>query len=451
MTVVDIHCHTFNADDLPVKGFVKAVGGTRHWLARALASSLATVTQGMSSGAEEIRKLDRLIERGPALESLEDLEPSALDQADLQADALLAQLQAENPVLADNAAREAATDPGSTADEGPGLESLRDRAEELRRYLKWVALFGQDRLALTRALMELYPQVDLFTPLLVDFQGLEDQPKTTVLEQLELQERLSRLSMLGHFRAKVHPFVGFDPRRFGAVPLAQRAIAEFGCVGVKMYPPVGFLPIGNLDDRPEGMSEEEALGVEAALENLYAWCEDEQVPITAHSNPTNYARTSFRSNSSPQRWERVLQRWPDLHLSLGHFGWAESDWPDRIAALMGAYPHLYADIGNHELDDLPATIDRLQGLFGQPETATARERFMFGTDWFMVASHHRYPQFLTEIRDHYAARFPNDLDAFMGQTALRFLGFDDPTNANTARVRARYAQYDVDPPDWLAT
>ena len=448
MTVVDIHCHTFNADDLPVQGFVKAVGGSRHWLAGALAWSLDKVTQGLASGQEEITELDRLIRQGPALE--EALPPSGLEVVDREADALLARLQAENPVLADNAAREAASDPGSTAGTGPGLESLQDRAEALRRYLRWVALFGRTRLELTRALVELYPEVNVFTPLLVDFQGLGDQPKTAVLQQLELQERLSRMSILGHFRATVLPFVGFDPRRLGALPLAQLAVATYGFVGVKLYPSVGFLPIGNLEERPEGMAEEEAVGVEHALNELYAWCEAAQVPITAHTNPTIYARQSFQNNSSPEHWERVLQRWPDLHLNLGHFGWAGPDWPDRISALMATYPHLHADIGNHDLADLSATIDRLEGLFADPATGTARERSLFGTDWFMVASHHRYPQFLTEIRDRYAERFPNDVDAFMGGNALSFLGFDDPANGNTVRLRARYAQHLVTPPAWLA-
>ena len=69
MTIVDIHCHTFNADDLPVKGFVKSVVGNRHWLARALARAIDRVFQGMATGAEELHKLDELIERGPGFAS----------------------------------------------------------------------------------------------------------------------------------------------------------------------------------------------------------------------------------------------------------------------------------------------------------------------------------------------------------------------------------------------
>ena len=330
-----------------------------------------------------------------------------------------------------------------------GEEGLTDRFADLRRYLKWVALFGQPRWSLTKSLLDAYSEVDLFTPLLVDFHRLTEQ-QTGQLEQFALQERISRLTMLGHARAQVHPFVGFDPSRVGAVELAQRAVAEFGFVGVKLYPPVGFLPIGNVDQRPEGMAAEEAPGVEGALERLYTWCEAEQVPITAHCNPSNFTAVSYRTNSAPSHWARVLNRWPGLHLNLGHFGWSGDAWSEEIAALMDDCTGLYADIGNHELDWLPSTMDRLEDIFGRAASATARERFMFGSDWYMLASHRRYPAFLREVRDAYAARFPADLNAFMGGTALQFLGFDDPANSNNCRLRARYNTVGVEPPAWLA-
>ena len=85
MVVVDIHCHTFNADDLPVQGFIASVvGRDRQKLLRALAWALEKVTQGMASGGEEIKDLDRLIEDGPG--HLEADEEPALIQADAEAE-----------------------------------------------------------------------------------------------------------------------------------------------------------------------------------------------------------------------------------------------------------------------------------------------------------------------------------------------------------------------------
>jgi predicted TIM-barrel fold metal-dependent hydrolase len=450
MVVVDIHCHTFNADDLPVQGFIThVVGRDRAKLLRALAWALEKVTQGMASGREEIKALDRLIQAGPG--HFEADEEPALDQADAEAGELLAELQAEDPVLVEDAGEEAAQDLPTVDAEGE--ESLFDRAEELRRYLKWVALFGKGRLALTRALLELYPDVQLFTPLLVDFQGLGSTPRTSTTQQLELQERISRLGILGHFGGRqVLPFVGFDPRWPQAVPTVQKAVESCGCVGVKMYPPMGFLPLGNTDAQPERMSPALAAEVDGRLRDLYDWCVENDVPITAHSNATNFARDTYRENSAPWHWAGVLDGWPGLHLNLGHMGWKGDGWPDQIAEMMDG-PNgtgLYGDIGNHDLDGLQSTIDRLAALFSESKTARLGERLMFGTDWFMVASHHEFESFFSTVRTAYAARFPQSLDRFMGGAAISFLGFDDPDNANTRRVRARFGSLGMTPPTWLA-
>lgn len=442
VTVVDIHCHTFNGDDLPVKGFVKAVAGQRSQLARALAWALADITRAMASGADEIAELDRLIESGPGED--EGAEESAVSQAAADGEILLARLELEQPGLAAAAGAEAADgrEPGS------GDESFLGGLDDLRRYLRWVALFGKNRLALTRALIETYPEVDLFTPMLVDLQGLDDSPKTSTLQQLELQEKISRLSILGHLGAQVLPFVGFDPRRFGAVALVKLAVTEFGCVGVKMYPPMGFLPWGNRQSAVPGMTPEQALGVDDALAALYDWCSEHDVPITAHGNPTQFAKRAYKDFSGPERWAAVLDEWGDLRLNLGHFGWSgRPEWPRRIAELTGVHHRLYADIGNHDLADLDDTIEVLDQIFTAQQEM--RRRFMFGSDWYMVASHLDFEHFLTRVRDAYLAKFPAQLDSFMGSAALSFLGFDDPTNENNQRVRERYTTYGATRPAWL--
>ena len=41
--------------------------------------------------------------------------------------------------------------------------------------------------------------------------------------------------------------------------------------------------------------------------------------------------------------------------------------------------------------------------------------------------------------------------AFMGTTARRFLGFDDPENKNARRLRERYERYGQPIPAWLAS
>lgn len=449
MTIVDIHCHTFNADDLPVKGFVKRVAGNHNALVRVLSRAIDKVVQGMADNvASELAALNALLASDGLEEGIpEDVMGSVARQADL----LLAEITAEDPVSVAEATVELAAE--SAGEEG--LEGPLDMVGAIKRNLSWAALFGKRRLALTRALVQTYPEVDLFTPLLVDLLGLEDQPKSTMLQQLEINAKISQLGMRGDLGAAVHPFVGFDPRRVGAVPLAKTAVENWGCVGVKMYPLMGFRPLGNVVDPPRGMSAEEAIGVEDALRQLYEWCEAENVPITAHSNPSNQAHDDFLTFSQPANWELVLRKHPHLHLNLGHFGWGglADGWPQAICRLANEHEHLYADIGNHELGDLSETFDQLVELFddSSADTSIMKKRFMFGTDWFMVASHEHYKEFLHRFRDEYTARFPTGVDDFMGNAAISFLGFDDPGNRNNTRLRDRYASFGFPAPDWLRT
>lgn len=448
MTIVDVHCHTFNADDLPVKGFVKRVAGSRNALARVLARSIDRIIQSMADdAADELAALNAMLARDGGDESVPE---DVMATVDAEAETILAEVTAEDPEAVREAKAELAVEQGAEE----GLEGITDLPGDLRRYIRWAALFGKRRLALTRALISTYPEVDLFTPMLVDLMGLEDSPRSTVLQQLEIQQKISALSMRGDLGAAVHPFVGFDPRRVGAFPLVQAAVDQFGCVGVKMYPLMGFRPLGNVDDPPKGMTAEEAMGVDDTLHRLYEWCEAEQVPITAHSNPSNEADPSFREFSQPGNWRKVLDRFDGLHLNLGHFGWGgmEQDWPRSICRMANDFPHLYADIGNHEVGDLRETFDHLVGLFGEAsgDTKIMRERFMFGTDWFMVASHRHHEEFLTRMRSEYEARFdPAAVERFLGGAALSFLGFDDPTNRNNQRLRARYDRGGFARPGWL--
>lgn len=453
MTIVDIHCHTFNADDLPVKGFIGKVVGNKRALVRLLDRVVDTTIQGIAvSAAKEQAELDQWLAR-PGRSPFEELPPDLAADVERQVDEIITGLdEAGLDDLADAEAELAPTGAGPSE----SLEGLGDRLGDVKRYMRWAALFGKRRVDLTEEMINTYPEVDLFTPLLVDFQGLGDRPNTSIVMQFELQEKISRLSMRGDLGAAVHPFVGFDPRRPDAMRNARLGIEGFGCIGVKMYPPMGFRPLGNRERVPAEMDGAEAERVDRLLGELYSWCEAEQVPITAHCNPTNYADDAFEEFSHPDNWAEVLAAHPDLHLNLGHFGWSGRDrgWTTTITELAKRYDHLYADIGNHEVEELDESFVHFRELF-EPgsgvDPGPMIERLMFGTDWFMVAGHRQFEEFLTRFRSEFEAAFPGRLDSFMGGAALAFLGFDDPDNGNTRRLTRRYTDNGFEPPSWLAT
>lgn len=466
--VVDIHCHTFNADDLPVRGFVQRVAFHDHDLGADIAALVDVLIQASAPGyLDERRQLDALLGEDAGLEA-----PMPALGADLDAEVevALSRLQASEPELLQRVAV------GFARDEelGGGEEGLADLAAAGRRAIRWVKLFGMSRLAVTSRLVANFgDRVDLFTPLLVDLgMGLYDSEGTTMRQQVELHEKISRLSMLGRLpgvnRARIHPFLGFDPRRQlqasgvdveTPLELCRNAVEQYGFIGIKLYPPMGWQPIGNEPD-PRSAFDPEA--VDDVLRQLYAWCEAEDVPLTAHCAMSNAAHRDYLAFSSPERWRRVLAEFPGLHLNLGHFGGARADeprdgWPWAIARLAtDDHRYLFADVGNHRIDRDDVArgyLDMLEAMFGEPTTAGMKQRVMYGSDWYMLAALPDHEEFLDNYESLYRARFGDAAtDDFLGGNALRFLGFDDATNKNAKRLRARYEKYAPGSvPGWLAS
>ncbi len=471
--IVDIHCHTFNADDLPVRGFVQKVAFDDHALTDDIARLVDLIIQGAAPGyREEKKRLDELLAPTGGPEAFRV--PLTSAQLEAEVDLTLAELEQSAPELLRRVGYEVSDvtlpDP---AEAGEVPEGLFDWFSAAKRAVRWAKLFGKQRLDLTVALLSNFDsRIDLYTPLTVDLgMGLEDTAKTTISEQLELHEKISRLSMRdrlpGGVRGHVHGFVGFDPRRelralrAGDIemPLAvvRSAVEDYGMIGIKLYPPMGFRPLGNA--APPAVPDGAAL--DEILDELYAWCVEAQVPITAHCNTSNYAHESFLSFASPDNWDVALAAFTELRVNLGHFGGARADespdgWPWKAAMLAAKRDHVYADVGNHKVYDdtiRTAYFDMLQSMFTTPATAIMSDRLMFGSDWYMLASHKEHDEFLNRYEEHYRNAFGDQrAEAFLGGNALRFLGFDDPTNENNRRLRARYERFAPDNlPTWLAS
>lgn len=478
--VVDVHCHTFNADDLPVQGFVSRVAFHNVELARSLAALVDRLVQGKAPGYNtDVARLDALLLPPPLSglgdESIDSALPSSPvpPPRDVEADVeeTLAELAATEPMLLSRLDAQMPVTTQEISEEG-----LREWGAGARRAVRWAVLFGSSRLDVAAYLVKNSGDaVDLYTPMLVDLgMGLYDTPGTTIRQQVELHEKVSRLSMLGRLpgatRARLHPFIGFDPRREvqsrrlhepqTALELVQEAVERYGVVGVKLYPPMGFRPIGNTATLD--MSAELAAEVDKALRRLYEWCLREDVPITAHCNISNGAHDSYQDFSHPDSWRAVLDEFPGLRLNLGHFGGAraqETDdgWPWKIARMVDdvARRRLFADVGNHRIDKtdvLDGYVAMLSRMFSADETRAMQSRLMYGSDWLMLAILPKHEQFLETYRTRYHESFGADAtEAFIGGNALRFLGFDDPKNRNNQRLRKRYETYAPHRvPNWLA-
>jgi len=451
--IVDVHCHMFNADDLPVGGFV-----SHHekvdWV-RGKAALARLVDRYLQNRSPDIAAdRARLVALLSGLEAGGEPPMAAL----MESEGEIAAELARDPALAADVQQELSI---SDAEAGTGTEGF--SPADIRRAIRWAALFGQSRLDLPgQYAASSGGGVDLAIPMLVDLDaGVEDQAVSTLAEQVELFDLLSQASMRSLLPAAndlvLHPFVAYDPLRelshhagSGESPLdlVKRAVLDHGFVGVKVYPPMGWRPSGNLGNEGERLDE-------IVLE-LARWCAQENVPITTHCNDTNYASPGASGSGRPSQWEAMLTECRGLRLNLGHFGGAhgspdEYEWTREIAGLMADHDGLYADVGCHPVadqEDLEVHIEVVSELAAS--VPRILRRVMFGTDWYMQAINRDHDEFLGTYRDAWVKAFGAEEEShFMCGNALAFLGFSRPSDKNAARLADRYERLELERPGWL--
>jgi predicted TIM-barrel fold metal-dependent hydrolase len=470
--IVDAHSHTFNGSDLPIQGFVSHVAPVPRSWSEGMAGRFHTLVDSLAtSGEAELAQLDALRAKPgplplPKLTPLpEELEQLALDFA--------AKLE---------------------------LGAAGDKAERLAQLF---ALIVRPRHEIAQAMAADYPQVDLFTPALVDYAyWSSDATKTPLHDQIRVQAVLAELSREGRLgaagRPRLHPFAPFNPLRearermspgaayaplgtdAGAyacnapTPLAddalkpgagslaplRYAIEKLGFAGVKLYPPIGYLPIGNTTFLPH----RDGLGaqLDLALRTLYAYCEAEDVPVMTHANNTNGYATGYGVLTAPAQWEPVLQAFPNLRLNLGHFGDLHGDdgergveacelWMRQIADLMHRYPNVYADLG---YSCVPIEQEKSQRYLTLLEALLERypvvaDRILYGSDYWLNRIDANHEASVDMFDDVFRTRFADVHARFMGGNALRYLGFKGAGAGNRNYLRA-LALYGAAPPRWLA-
>jgi predicted TIM-barrel fold metal-dependent hydrolase len=473
----------FNATDIPVNGFVHHVALHDGLMSGPLADLAARLVGGAPGYAADKARLSGLLgpaphaaaaAAGPAAPAGPGTDLGAVidDAFEAEVQQAVSQLSDDEVALIRNApppgrpgppAAAAAAAPEAAAPEAISLDTP-------LRFVRWAKLFCQSRVDLATLYYRFFSsEVGLAVPMLVDLSsGLDDKAQTTLAQQVELFDMLSQASMRGLIPGApglcVHPFVGFDPMRAlsdGAagttVALVKDAVLNKGFIGVKVYPEMGWSPFHNTP--ANAGSPERAQALDTILDDFFGWCADEQVPVTAHCNHSNYPSQNAEAANygSPDEWLSVLDAHPGLRLNLGHFGGAYAnpasyDWTWKIAGGMVTYDWLFADVGCQHVDDAAL----MQVHFGVLEKIAATypvmpDRLMFGTDWYMEAINPNPNAFLDEYKSRYLTAFGAVKTAnFMSANALRFLGFGAGNlTANGQRLRQRYRALGVTPPSWL--
>lgn len=585
-TIVDVHSHIFNAEDLPMDGFIRKLSPAPELITSILSGPLDVLASWVaSSSGTEGELIRRMLtgqegvggptpRTGVPLISNDELDAAFLEA--WQKHGLLTGAQPEAPVVGmESAVRESVVASDVDTRLARGLETasaqqlveieewlaewgdgVADVTEEglgawlaklgaiknaIGRYIATLRLMTRDRHLIVADLASTYHQATLFVPALVDFTATSaDDPSTSVPDQIVIHSLVSKLSVAGRIpgapSVRVHPFVAFcpyreirytslrdwdvddgslntyvpyadqstatdedryrpdlpfDPERARSlrvpqgpwessrldldqtapsIDLVRHAIELGGFAGVKLYPPSGFLPLGNRF-RFIGAAGER---LDAAMRTLYGYCEAMQVPILTHAAFSNGFEHGYDGLAGPNGWELVLQEYPNLRVCFGHFGHLHGvgldpanpcvdSWSRRFVSLVDRYPNVYADVGNSKLPVQESYRDQfvllLRFLLGHNDNADdlqlkRRHRLMYGSDYWMNVMSPSHQGVVDVFSNTIDAAFGSvTRDLFMGGNALRFLGLADAAgepdrdNLNRRRLETFYGSRPR--PPWL--
>lgn len=354
-------------------------------------------------------------------------------------------------------------------------------------YVEWGEALAKDIEAITCELVETFQPdaIELFVPLMIDYEyWFINTPDILLKEQIDNVYE----NIVVPYGGKIHPFVPFDParelafrkklcnpdgrlERFGSLNLLRDAIENKGFIGVKLYNSLGYKPFNNtivdaqrlnipMHDKKYLFTGEE---YDRVLAELYDYCVENEVPITAHCcmyGIESYNDASFDFGQA-EFWREVLdqEKYKNLHLNLAHFGLyseegydGEITWTKTICKMFNDYPNLFADVSCHRVT-LKKYAQRFKNDYKLMcyEFPVVKERLMFGTDWHVLKRVPYYDSFKQSYVD--VLSFENnfneqDVDNFLGGNALRFLGLVKG-GKNVRRLEKFYKTHDITPPEWF--
>ncbi|HUN63150.1 MAG TPA: hypothetical protein VMU53_14230 [Candidatus Sulfotelmatobacter sp.] len=495
---IDVHCHFFNGTDLEMAGFISrtvndqgkpwagpdaaAVVQDIEWgiapTAKSEKSKLKT-SEGSREKAREKWRKAHAVQSNKLREQLQ--KPGA--QADLRAHGMAVPTKQSN---------------NNEPVKNGGLEAA------LKEYVqfRYVALF--DYLELYNNDPSTNRTIDLAITHLVDYDWAlseGDRTRSPLNDQVELMKRISIAS-----HGRVHTFAPFCPlrevafraglhgkhtRNWSSLQMVQKWVSDGECIGVKMYPPMGFAPYGNeqippdfwdsakwqwlknLDPRnvPGKNGGAATIGqrLDEVLGEFYEWCLKEDVPVMAHTDLSNGLNTDFNTFTAAKYWTALASKYGKLRLNFGHLGDFEdttaSDWTTPpgttrdvnardLVALMSADAtasggRFYGDSGY--TDCILTKFEDLKNTYEKALTWTAPgqsrpvlpDRILYGSDWSLLMLVDDMKAYFAEFVRMYSEIDPTGkLSAkFFGGNAVEYLGLQD--GRTRKRLLDFYAKYQV--------
>lgn len=140
-------------------------------------------------------------------------------------------------------------------------------------------------------------------------------------------------------REKMIPVKGIDDLR------------SYFFAGIKLYPPLGFDPWPDYEDKPVNTATEFD-----KVNYLYQFCSERGIPITVHCSAGGFKTAQHGIEyTNPEKWKNVLSAYDNLKINFAHCGFDHNkphkSWLNTILELMGEFKGVYADfsyIGNNK-------------------------------------------------------------------------------------------------------
>ena len=364
-----------------------------------------------------------------------------------------------------------------------------------RHYHGWATTLSKEIPHIVKELFDTYDHagIDLYVPLMIDFEyWFENTVDTTIRDQIEyIADRI-----IPEYGGRIHPFVPFDPIRelafrkgmnnpdgepeaFGSLNLLKAAIEYQGFLGVKIYNSLGYRPIGNkwVDDERRAIFRKTGNliygiftgdEIDDVLLELYQYCEENGIPITAHcvmDGIEAYPKASYVF-CRPEFWCDVLNHFGDLRVNLAHFGWnqtkgqgyqGDDSWVKIICQMITLYDNLYADVSHHRVTQRDKQVmfrtgyqDMRKDFDAGSHWGKIKKRLLFGIDWHVIKRVENYRDFKSAYERilRYDELFSEeDISDFLGGNALTFLGLSKGER-NRKRLKAFYEDHDMVTPSW---
>lgn len=495
--VVDAHCHIFNGSDLQVAGFINQVKlGGRPVPDRSLLGVIGNLIQSTAwryapSAEDELQWLTK--HTGPrevtpviaeastnrtALSAMvrdmgtdtderfvqfwRELARTRPDQAGEFTTRLTSYKQSQLARFSSLQSRDVLAQLQRTQGVAQFIEEEQEYGDRGIAIVTFLKTFFRFRTENAWSMMWTYgckssPSLDLLCPALVDFdlwlgdRNVDDgRTRSHIDKQLNVMQALAQAT-----QGRVRALAPFNPLRAacdggdGFLKYVRDAVRKSRCIGFKLYPPMGFAATSNATDnkfplprcprRGHAVSKSQ---LDAVLGAFFDECSELNVPVLAHTSPSNGALNGSESLASPKYWRDLMGTHAAafmrgdsrVRISLGHMGGDHSlnepsawrtdivqmikDYPGRVFADLSFYDHI---LGN---DETRAKLAHQLVDLQQPEVSA---QVMYGSDWNMLAAVPRSYNYLNafgRFLGHELQLQPQAQSDILGANALRFYALD---------------------------